>query len=106
MWGGQVVGIASTDRLKLIRQMATAASNKESVSLFLFTEVSSWEVEEDVSTMATLFRAEGVWVNRCGREQQRAWRKQIVEVQTWGQVRGLARAVMRETRDLGIKWPQ
>ena len=40
------------------------------------------------------------------REQQKAWRKQILEVQTWTQVRGPAGAVMCETRDLGIKWKQ
>ena len=32
--------------------------------------------------------------------------KQIYEVQTWRQVRGLAGAVMCETRDPGIKWPK
>ena len=31
--------------------------------------------------------------------------RQIQEVQTWRQVRGLAGAVMCETRDLGTKWP-
>ena len=31
--------------------------------------------------------------------------RQIREVQTWEQVRGPAGAVMRETRDLGTKWP-
>ena len=41
-----------------------------------------------------------------GKGQLKAWGKQIFEVQTWSQVRGLARAVLRETRDLGIKWPQ
>ena len=30
---------------------------------------------------------------------------QIREVQTWKQVRGLAGAVICETRDLGMKWP-
>ena len=38
-------------------------------------------------------------------EQKEAWMRQIREVQTWKQVRGLAGAVMCETRDLGIKWP-
>ena len=38
-------------------------------------------------------------------EQQKAWRKQIFDVQRWKGVRGLADAVMRETRDLGIQWP-
>ena len=31
--------------------------------------------------------------------------EQIRVVQTWKQVRGAARAVMCETRDLGTKWP-
>ena len=31
--------------------------------------------------------------------------RQIREVQTWKQVRGIAGAVMCETRDLGTKWP-
>ena len=32
--------------------------------------------------------------------------KQIQEVQMWRYLRGPAGAVMRETRDVGIKWPQ
>ena len=40
------------------------------------------------------------------KEQQKAWRKGIFEVQTWRQVRGRAGAVLCETRDEGIKWPQ
>ena len=32
--------------------------------------------------------------------------RQIPEVQTWKQERGPAGAVTRETRDLGVKWPQ
>ena len=39
-------------------------------------------------------------------EQRESWMKQVREVQTWRQARGLAGAVMCETRDLGIKWPQ
>ena len=41
---------------------------------------------------------------QMGREQQKAWMKQICEVQTWRQVRGPAGAVMCETRDVGIQW--
>ena len=52
--------------------------------------------------MATLFWADG---GRWKRMQQKAWRKQILEVQTWGHVKGPAGAFMCETRDLGIKWP-
>ena len=62
--------------------------------------------EEDVSNMATLFWAEGVWVERWKRVLQKAWRKHIFEMQMWRQVRGLAGAVMCETRDLGIMWPR
>ena len=78
---------------------------KESVSLSLFMEGDGLEVEEDLSIMVTLFWAEGVWLGRWRREQK-VWRKPIFEVQTWRQGRGPAGAVMCETRDLGIKWPQ
>ena len=84
--------------------MAAAAGKKESVSLSLFREVNKLEVEKELSTMATLFRAEGVRMSIWRGEQQQAWRKQIFEVQTWRQVRGLAGAVMCETRDLGMQW--
>ena len=97
--------ISPTDGSKLKQQMAAGAGKKESVSLSLFLEVNDLELEEEPSTMATLFWTEAVWMNRWRRGQQKVWRKQIFEVQTWKQVRGLAGAVMRETRDLGIMWP-
>ena len=56
--------------------------------------------------MATLFSAEDVWLGRWRRKQQKAWRKQIFELWTWKQVRGPAGAVLCETRDLGVMWPQ
>ena len=34
----------------------------------------------------------------------KSWRWQILEVQSWRRVRGLAGAVRCETRDLGINW--
>ena len=40
-WGGQAVGIAPRERLKLRRQVAAAARKKESVSLSLFMEVEN-----------------------------------------------------------------
>ena len=40
--------------------MAAAAGKTESVLSSLFIEVNDLEVEEDLSTMATLFWAEGV----------------------------------------------
>ena len=57
------------------------------------------EVENALSTMATLAWAEGSWIGRWAREQKEAWRKQIFEVQTWRKVRGPARTVVCETRD-------
>ena len=47
-------GIAPTETLKSRTQMAAAAGKKESV-LSLFMKVNNLEVEEDLSTMATLF---------------------------------------------------
>ena len=69
--GGQAVGIAHTERLKLRRKMAAAACKKKSVSLSLFMEVNSLEVEEGLSTMATLFCAKGVCGWEDGRERER-----------------------------------
>ena len=68
-------------------------------------EVCGQEVEDDISTIATQFWAEGVWTGKWSHEQKEAWMRQIREVQTWKQVRGLAGAVMCETRDLGTRWP-
>ena len=106
------MGIAHTERLKLRRKISVAACKKKSVSLSLFMEVNSLEVEEELSTMATLFCAKGVCVDgkmeerETEREQKTAWRKLVFEVQRWRQVRGPGGVVMRETRALGIKWPQ
>lgn len=99
------MGIAPTERLKLRRQMTAAAGKKESVSLSLILEVNNLEVEEELSTMAPLAWAESVWLGKCGKEQMKAWRKQIFEVQKLRQVTGPAGAVLCETRHLGIKWP-
>ena len=59
------MGIVPTERLKLRRQMATAAGKQETVSLLLFfLEESNPEVEEELSTMATLAWSEGVCLGR------------------------------------------
>ena len=44
--------------------MAAAAGKKESVSLSVFMELSDLENEEELSTMASLFWAAGVWVGQ------------------------------------------
>ena len=78
-----------------------SSREKESVSVSLFMEVNILEVEEELSTMATLPCSKGVRLGRWRSEQLKALRKQIFEGQTWRQVRGLAEAVMCEARDLG-----
>ena len=97
--------MSPTERLNLRRQVAAAAGKKSTTSLSLFMETYGLEVEEELSTMAIQYWAEGVWTRKWSREQKEAWMRQIREVQTWKQVRGPAGAVMCETRDLGIKWP-
>ena len=79
--------------------MGAAAGKKSTTSLSFFMEADGLEVKEELSTLATQYWAE--WHH----EQREAWMRQIQEVQTWRQVRGLAGAVMCETRDLGTKWP-
>ena len=100
------MGIAPTVRCKLRRQMAAAAGKEEPVPLSLLSEVNDLEVEEEFFTLATQAWAEGAWIGNWPAEQKEAWRKQIFEFQAWRQVRGLAGAVVCETRNLGIKWPQ
>ena len=85
--------------------MAAAAGKKSTTSLSLFMEAYGLEVEEELSTLASQYWAEGVSTGKWHHEQREAWLRQIREVQTWKQLRGPAGAVMCETRDLGIKWP-
>ena len=100
-------GNCPTERLKLRRQMSEAAAGKEeSTSFSLFMEVFGLGVEEELSIMATQAWAEGLWIGKWPTEQKEAWRKQIFEVQTWRQVRGLAEGVLCGTRDLRVRWPQ
>ena len=85
--------------------MAAAAGKKGTTSLSLFMEAYGLEVEEQLSTTANQFWAEGVWTGKWSHEQKEAWVRQLREVQTWKQVGGRAGAVVCETRDLGMKWP-
>ena len=82
--------------------MTAAAGKKRSTSLSLFLEAFGLQVEEELSTMAT----EGAWIGKWCTEHKEAWRKPIFEVQTWRHVRRPAGAVVRDTRDLDIKWPE
>ena len=84
--------------------MAAASGKKSTTSLALFMEAYGLDVEEDFSTLATQYWAEGIWTGKWYHEHGEAWMKQIQDVQSWKQVRGPAGAAMCETRDLGIKW--
>ena len=80
-----------------------SSSRHERVGIALLVLGGDLEVYEELSTLVSPAWAEGEWIGEWSAEQKESWRKQIFEVQTWRQVRGLAGAVMCETRDLGIK---
>ena len=63
-WGVHALASSSNGRLKLRRQMAAAAGKKSTTSLSLCMEAFRLEVEEDFSTLATYYWAEGVWIGK------------------------------------------
>ena len=73
--------IPPTEGLKLRGQMAAAAGKKSTTSLSLFMEAFGFEVEEELSTMATQTWAEGAWTGKWYTEQKEAWLNVIREVQ-------------------------
>ena len=79
-WGVHASGIVPTERLKLRRQMAAAAGKNSTTSLSLFMDVYDLEVEEELSTLAAQYWAEGVWTGKWHHEQREAWMRQIQEV--------------------------
>ena len=52
--------------------MAAAAGKKSTTSLSLFMEAHGFEVEEELSTMATQYWAEGVWTGKWSHELKEA----------------------------------
>ena len=66
------VWIAPTERLKLRRQRAAAAGKKSTTSLSFFMEAFGLEVEEDFSTLATQYCAEGACIGKWPVEQKRS----------------------------------
>ena len=58
-WGAHAVGMSPTETLKLRRQVAAAAGKKSTTSLSLFMEAYGLEAEDEISTMATQYWAEG-----------------------------------------------
>ena len=104
-WVAHAVGMAPTERFKLRRQMAAAPGKKSTTFLSLSMKPLAWKWRRNFLPWPTQCWTEGVWTRKWYREQK-AWMRQIQEVQTWKQVRGPAGAVMCETRDLGIKRPR
>ena len=68
------------------------AGKTSTTSLSLFLEAFGLEVEEELSTLATQYWAEGVWTVKRFHEQREAWMKQIQEVQLWRQVKRSCRS--------------
>ena len=52
--------------------MAAAARKKSTTSLSLFMEAYGLEVEEELSTLATQYQADGVWIGKWRHEQKRS----------------------------------
>ena len=57
-------GVATTERFKLRKQVAAAAGKHSTTSLSLFMEASGLDVEEELSTLATQYWAEAVWIGK------------------------------------------
>ena len=106
VWGGQALKIAPPERLKLKRQMAAAAGKKESFSPPLFLDANRSEVEQEFSTMATLFWAEGVRTGQMKGRAPEGVEKADIRRSMIGQVKRFAGVVACKTRDLATKWPQ
>ena len=91
-WRGQTVGNRACREAKIEEADGSSCRQEKSQSRSrIFMEVHTLEVEEKLSTIATLCWAQG--------EQHNAWKKHFFEVQTWRQVGGPAGAVMCETHD-------
>ena len=71
---------------------AAAAGKKESVTLSFFMEVNVSEIEEDPSTMPTIFWLHDVWMDRWVDRSRRRVCSRFFEVQTWRQVKRACRS--------------
>ena len=71
-WRVHAAGMSPTERLNLRRQMAAAAGKNSTTSLSLFMQAFGLEVEEDLCTLATQKRAEGVWIGKWTERSSRS----------------------------------
>ena len=77
----KVLGSPCSGKVEIKETDGTCGRKKEHDLLSLFMEVYGLEVEEEISTIATQFRAEGVWTGKWRHEQKEAWMRRIREVQ-------------------------
>ena len=63
--------------------MEAEAGKKSTTSLSLFMKAYDLEVEEELSTMATQYWAEGFGTGKWMHEQKAVWMRKIQDVQTW-----------------------
>ena len=71
-WGAHAVGMSPTERQKFEETDGSSCGEKSTTSLSLFAEACGFEVEEELSTMATQYWAEGVWTGKWPVEQREA----------------------------------
>ena len=64
-----------------VHAVAAAAGNKSTTSLSGFMDAYGLEVEEELTTTATQYWAEGAWTGQWHHEQKEAFVRQIQEVQ-------------------------
>ena len=64
--GSPCSGDASFAKVKLRRQMPTAAGKKSTTYLSLFMEHTAWKWEKELSTTATQYWAEGEYGHESG----------------------------------------
>ena len=76
-WGVHAVGISSNSKIQFEETDGSSGGQRNTSSLSLFVEASGLEVEEDLSTLATQYWAEGVWTGKWYQERREAWMKQV-----------------------------
>ena len=82
----------------------TGAAGRRSRFRFHFSwRGTSWKSREKFPPKPRLLERKGSGWENGRTEQRKARRQQFFEVQTWRHVRRRARAIVRETRGLGIK---
>ena len=86
--------------------MQSEKTDGSSSSQSLFVETYGLEVEEQLSTLATQYWAEGVWIGKMAYEQREVLMTQRQEVQFLETGESTCRSSVCETRDLGRQWPQ